>query len=112
MVTARNASGCSSIQLITINVLNDFKALEASNILTPNGDGKNDKFIIKNIDLYPDNTLKIFDRAGRILYVKRNYNNDWDGTFQGAPLAEDTYYYIVDFGSTYSYLKGFITIVR
>jgi len=88
------------------------KGPDAANILSPNGDGKNDTWVIKNLNKYPHNTVKIYDRNGKQVYTKENYSNDWDGTFRGAPLAEDTYYYIVDFGSGVNPIKGFISIVR
>ncbi|PWS30304.1 T9SS type B sorting domain-containing protein [Pedobacter paludis] len=110
-VTVTNTSGCSIDQTISITVIDDYK-LDASNVVTPNGDGINDKFIIKNIDYYPNNTLKIFDKAGRVLYTVHTYANDWDGTINGSPLAEGTYYYILDLGSNLGNFKGFINIIR
>ncbi len=110
-VTVTNASGCTSNQSITVTVEEDFK-IKPINILTPNGDGKNDKFVIENIDYYPNNTLKIFDRAGRVVFSKKGYANEWDGTYNGTALASDTYYYILDFGTNISQFKGYITIVR
>ncbi|MFA6275355.1 MAG: lamin tail domain-containing protein [Pedobacter sp.] len=110
-VTVTNASGCTSVQSITIQVSDDYQ-ITALNILTPNGDGKNDKFIIQNIDYYPNNTVKIFDRSGRTVYTKKGYDNQWDGTFNGVPLASDTYYYTIDFGTNIAPFKGYITIVR
>ena len=110
-VRVTNASGCTTTEQINITVAEDYK-LEASTIVTPNGDGKNDKFIIKNIDYYPNNTLKIFDKAGRVLYQMKSYANDWDGTLNGSPLAEGTYYYILDLGPNRGNFKGFINILR
>ena len=110
-VTVTNASGCSSNQTIFITVVDDYK-LEASTVVTPNGDGYNDKFIVKNIDYYPNNTLRIFDKAGRILYTRQGYTNDWDGTVNGSPLAEGTYYYIIDLGTGIKTFKGYINIIR
>lgn len=110
-VTVTNASGCGSDQTISITVTEDYK-LEASTVITPNGDGYNDKFIIKNIDYYPNNTLRIFDKAGRVLYTRQTYTNDWDGTINGSPLNEGTYYYIIDLGKGVGTFKGFINIIR
>ncbi len=111
-VTVTNANGCASIQIITLNVVEDYKALDINNLMSPNGDGVNDALVIKNLDMYPNNTVKVFDRAGRILYQKQNYTNDWAGTFQGSPLSEGTYFYVVDFGTGKKVLKGFVSIVN
>lgn len=110
-VTATNSAGCTASQTISIEVADDYK-VDAVNILTPNGDGINDRFVIKNIDSYPNNELKIFDRVGRLIYNKRSYLNEWDGTLSGRPLQEGTYYYILDFGPGLPKVKGFITIIR
>lgn len=110
-VTATNAAGCTSNQSITIQVEDDYK-VKPINILTPNGDGKNDRFVIENIDYYPNNTLTVFDRAGRSVYTKKGYANEWDGTLNGSTLASDTYYYILDFGPNLGQFKGYITLIR
>ena len=81
-----------------------------NNILTPNGDGKNDFFIVKGLEKYPANKLSIFDRGGRLIYATTNYQNNWDGYFNGKPLMEDTYYYMLDLGADGS-IKGFISIL-
>ncbi|WP_316850328.1 gliding motility-associated C-terminal domain-containing protein [Pedobacter agri] len=81
-----------------------------NNILTPNGDGKNDFFFIKGLEKYPANKLTIFDRGGRTIFSTFNYQNDWDGYLNGRPLMEDTYYYILDLGVNGT-IKGFISIL-
>ncbi|MNX74275.1 hypothetical protein D3C86_1057090 [compost metagenome] len=111
-VTVTNASGCTQSQTFSITVAEDFAKIKANNILTPNNDGYNDKWWIDNIDFYPDNEVKVFDKAGRLVYGKKGYDNSWDGTLNGSPLVEGTYYYIVDFGNRTRVFKGFITIIR
>jgi gliding motility-associated-like protein len=86
--------------------------ISATNILTPNGDGKNDTWLVKDIELYPNNTVTVFDRAGRTVYTKHGYNNDWDGTLGGTPLVKGTYYFTIDLGTGVNLIKGFITIIR
>ncbi|WP_394772654.1 cadherin-like beta sandwich domain-containing protein [Flavobacterium sp.] len=88
------------------------QAIIPSNIITPNGDGKNDFWIIPGIELYQNNSVKVFDRAARLVYSKNKYSNDWDGSYKGSPLNEDTYYYLIDLGSGQPKVKGFITIIR
>jgi len=87
-------------------------SITATNILTPNGDGKNDTWVIKDIQLYPNNSVTIYDRAGRTVYSKRGYGNDWDGTLRGVPLTQGTYFYTVDLGPGLPKFKGFITLLR
>lgn len=110
-VDATDAAGCSSRATVSIAVKEDFK-VDATNILTPNGDGINDTWVIRNISSYPDNEVKIFDRSGRIVYQRQNYSNDWQGTANGHPLTEGTYYYILSINNGAKTTKGFITIVR
>lgn len=87
--------------------------LAANNVITPNGDGHNDTWVIKNIDQYPNNSVKVMDKTGNIIYSARGYHNDWDGTYQNGPLPQGTYYYVVDFGEGADMVfTGFITIIR
>ena len=46
------------------------------------------------------------------IYGKKGYDNSWEGILNGAPLAEGTYYYIIDFGTSRPRFRGFITITR
>lgn len=110
-VTASNAAGCTASAQISIEVVNDYK-VNSANIMTPNGDGINDRFVIRNIDSYPGNEVKIFDRSGRLIYSKRGYQNEWDGKVNGKALEEGTYYFLLDFGAGLPKVKGFITIIR
>ncbi len=65
---------------------------------SPNGDGQDDFLTIKNIDEFPNNKIFVFDRLGNQVLNKEYYFNDWDGTYQGKTLPEDTYLYIFDDG--------------
>ena len=87
----------------------------ANNILTPNGDGQNDKWLVDNLSSYPNNQLIIMDRSSRVIYRKTGYANDWDGMFNGAPLPPDTYYFVLTFDSPSGKKvskEGYITIVN
>lgn len=85
-----------------------------NNILTANGDGKNDVWMIKDLERYPDNELTVFDRAGRIVYKTTNYKNNWAGDISGLPLSQDTYYYVIKLKKEgkIGFVKGFITILN
>jgi len=88
------------------------KELSATNLISPNGDGKNDTWVIRNIEKYPNNIVRVFDRLGRLVYSASNYNNAWDGIYQGALLPEDTYYYIIELPNGGGQKRGYISIVR
>ncbi|RSK29762.1 T9SS type B sorting domain-containing protein [Hymenobacter metallilatus] len=81
--------------------------LDFYNIITPNGDGKNDVLVIDNVALYPRNTLTIFSRWGKQVYQTRNYRNDYGGQEQ----AQGMYYYLFQLEDGTSY-KGWFEIVR
>lgn len=48
-------------------------------VLTPNNDGFNDRFVIDGLEYYEDNKLLIFNRYGDVLYEMSDYDNSWDG---------------------------------
>jgi gliding motility-associated-like protein len=111
-LTGTNTAGCSQVQGFTVTVLDDLTKIKSTNILTPNNDGFNDKWIVENIDVYPDNEVRVFDKAGRVVYTKKGYDNSWDGNMNGTALSEDTYYYVIDFGTSKAKLRGYITLIR
>lgn len=85
--------------------------LEIPNVFTPNGDGFNDFFVIKNLEKYPYNSLTIADRNGKVVYDVINYQNNWDAR----NLAIGTYYYILNYKSNnknQGMIKGIISVVR
>ncbi|MBL4669321.1 MAG: gliding motility-associated C-terminal domain-containing protein, partial [Flavobacteriales bacterium] len=84
---------------------------EISNIFTPNGDGLNDFFFIKNLEQFPNSKLEVFNRWGNLVYSDNNYQNDWDGDEQ----KTGTYFYIFypnDLSGRAQLQKGFISLIR
>lgn len=110
-------SGCEGKTVTSITVQGGKPGLFVSNVVTPNGDGKNDYFYIRNLDDYPGSRLYIFNRWGAQVYYSNNYQNDWKGT----GLAEGTYFYKVELHNpasetggvdTYTTYKGWVMIIR
>ena len=110
-VTGFNQYGRGSTKTFTLEVKADYQMLNIMNVLTPNGDGKNDIWKVENIDMYPNNTVKVFDRSGKLVFEMKGYDNSWGGTFRGSVLPEGSYYFIIDFGPGVGVRKGYITIV-
>lgn len=71
--------------------------LSISNFISPNGDGINDTWSIRGIEVTPQATLKIFDRYGKI-FVDTNFDGHyiWDGKYMGRSVASGDYWYIID----------------
>lgn len=107
-VTAMNDNGCTATSQILVTPAQE---RSVSNVLTPNGDGKNDTWIIWGITKNPNNSVKVFDRNGRLVFSQKNYSNNWDGRYNGKPLEEGAYYYVVDFGDGQPPVSGMLTIV-
>ena len=70
-------------------------------VITPDGDGINDVWVIEGMHDYPKNTVHIFDKWGNVLYEKDGYNNDWAGRgSKGELLPDGTYFYLVKLNTT------------
>ena len=83
--------------------------LEVYNSLSPNGDGDNDTFIIRNIENYPNNTVSIYNRWGVLVFEVDGYGQN-DKVFRGTSegrvtiqkseeLPEGTYFYILRYAN-------------
>ncbi|MBW8684515.1 T9SS type B sorting domain-containing protein [Chitinophaga rhizophila] len=77
----------SNVATVNMNVTPD--EVEVPNVITPNGDGVNDKLVIKGLNKFVQNEIVIYNRWNNVLYRKQNYQGEWDG--QG--LRAGTYYY-------------------
>ncbi|HEY9170307.1 MAG TPA: gliding motility-associated C-terminal domain-containing protein, partial [Lutibacter sp.] len=117
---------CGRIITVMVNVNDDCVVLacstedmEISKVVTPNGDGFNDKFEITGLEGC-DFTfgVKIFNRWGKIVYQSDNYLNNWNGRHDGSgmqigsnsELPTGTYYYIVTVsgGTGFKPMTGYI----
>jgi len=82
-------------------------------IITPNGDGDNDALIFEGLENFPENTLRIYNRWGNLVYGKNGYQQGdelWRGDKYGEELPSDTYYYILTYNN--QVFKESITILR
>ncbi len=120
MLTVYNNFGCDTSFYTTINVKP--VDLYIPNVFTPGGDGKNDFFVITEdppessskdktlVDYYVNSRLVVFNRAGRTVYTKDNYDNSWDG----GNLEDGVYYYILECNGVKStdVYRGAVTLIR
>ena len=82
------------------------------NVMTPDGDGVNDMFLIGCLSEFPAASVKIFNRWGDIVYATNNYANDWNGTYEGKPLPAGTYYYYLKLAPESPPVQSFFSIFR
>lgn len=104
-------AGCDKGTITAIKAVVGPKGLMVSNVVTPNGDGKNDYFFVRGIDKYPNTQLFIFNRWGGVVYQNKDYQNNWNAT----GLSEGTYYYrleLNDPAAGVTVYKGWVMIIR
>ncbi|MGY6561345.1 MAG: T9SS type B sorting domain-containing protein [Luteibaculaceae bacterium] len=84
----------------------------APNVISPNGDGVNDTWILEG-DLSRIQKVLVFNRWGKTVYEASGYSNDapWDGRHNGGNLPTGTYFYIIELQEQ-TPLKGEITLFR
>lgn len=75
--------------------------IEIPNVFTPNGDGLNDAFVIKNIEQHKNARLRIMNRWGDIVFESDNYETaiPWNGNHRntGQPVADGVYFYVLQY---------------
>ena len=79
------------------------------NMVSPNGDGKNDYFEIRGLERYPNNSVTIYNSWGVKVFETTNYgasNNFFRGISEGratvnqkAGLPSGTYFYVLSYGN-------------
>jgi gliding motility-associated-like protein len=99
------ADGCTTLDSVTIYVTP--REVIIPNIFTPNDDGINDVFKIKNLEYYPNSQLVVFDRWGVKVYETSNYPNNWFAS----GVTDGTYYYVLTLTNGKKY-DGFVQILR
>jgi gliding motility-associated-like protein len=77
----------------------DTVEINVSQAITPDGDGVNDTWFINNIQNYPNNSVKVYNRWGDLIFSRNNYQNDWNGSYanNGSNIPDaSSYYYQID----------------
>jgi len=88
---ARDINGCGLSNSYLVYVL------DYPRFFTPNEDGYNDLWFIKNLDQLPNYTLFIFDRYGKLLKQMNQNSSGWNGIFNGQLLPSDDYWFNLTF---------------
>lgn len=112
VLTVNDIYSCSNYDTVTVTVIPLIFEGVITSVITPNGDGINDNWYIEGIENYSDNEVQVFNIYGHLVYNKKNYTGDWQGTYNGAPLPDGTYFYVIRVGENQKELKGSLDILR
>jgi hypothetical protein len=112
-----DTNGCinsDSVHIAVSSICGD-TTIDMPNIITPNGDGMNDEWYLKNPRNIPIVVIRIFDRWGELIFEAKNPDAKWDGLYQGQPLNSGVYTFMVKGGCPVSgewERTGNITLIR
>lgn len=102
---ARDKNGCG------LSVPFQIYVLDYPRFFTPNSDGYNDVWKIKNLDLFPKAVIMIFNRYGKLLKQLNTHSAGWNGTFNNSDLPADDYWFNLNFGDG-KIIKGHFSLKR
>jgi gliding motility-associated-like protein len=102
---ARDKNGCG------ISAPYQIYVLDYPRFFTPNGDGYNDVWKIKNLDLFPKAVITIFNRYGKLLKQINGNSAGWNGKFNNSDLPADDYWFSLNF-SDGKIIKGHFSLKR
>ncbi len=89
-------------------VLNPQPGLLAYNIISPDGDGRNDAFVVENLAYYPGTALTVYSRWGQLVYEAADYRS---GAWRAEGLSAGVYFYrLVPPGGPA--MRGWVEVVR
>ena len=106
-----DANGCSNEVSEIIVPESELDCLRIPNVITPNGDGVNDEWIIENIEIFPEAHIYVYNRWGQLLYHGRGDGKRWDGSYRGHFVPSGVYMYIIKLESVEETYEGTVTVL-
>lgn len=95
-LTAVSNQGCSASDAMQVIIIP--YCVKVKNAFTPNGDGNNDLWqVYDDYGCLKNVSLHVFNRYGKKVFESRDYRNNWNGTFDGKPVPDGTYYAVLNF---------------
>ncbi len=87
LVTIRDKNNCEDV------VSNKVFVLDFPKFFSPNNDGFNDIWDIKNLN--KPAKITIYDRFGKLIYLFENNSGNWNGTFDQELMPADDYWFTI-----------------
>ncbi|MEJ8843377.1 LamG-like jellyroll fold domain-containing protein [Lacibacter sp. H375] len=115
VVTGKDINGCSNIDSVTVLVTasNSGNYL-MPNAFTPNNDGINDCFGIKNWGTVTELAFSIYNRWGERVFYTTDPASCWNGNFKAVAQTPGVYTYTINAKNACGLIKrsGIVTLVR
>ncbi|AMM50354.1 hypothetical protein TH61_03010 [Rufibacter sp. DG15C] len=112
-LTVKDKNGCTVEVTFTMQAISDGQGIEIPTGFTPNGDGINDVWVLKNLNtMFPGCRVTVYNRWGSPVFESRGYQKPWDGNVMGKPVPAGTYYTVVELGNGQPAIRKSITIIR
>jgi gliding motility-associated-like protein len=112
-VVVTDINNCAETLVVEVEFNWSFNCLVIPQLITPNNDGYNDEWRIKNIDLYPDAEVRVYNRWGKLVFGTKNLSdNPWDGRSEGKLVPTDSYHYILYLNDGSEPRSGVISVIR
>ena len=107
--------GCAWNDTIVVDII-PLKSILPSliNVITPNQDGRNDMLVFDGLDVFEQVNIEVFNQDGQVLFRRKDYQNNWNGTVNGEDLPEGVYFYVLQvlLDDRVFHLDSDLTIVR
>ena len=94
-VTVHDVEGRAASDEVIVFVIDENPQVTPRKLFSPDQDSENATWTIKNSYLLDNCVIEVFDRAGQKVFSSIGYPVPWDGTFNGKPLPEGAYYYVI-----------------
>jgi PKD repeat protein len=120
VVNIQNIYGCAASDTLSFKTFCENAQVFIPNAFTPDGDGVNDKLIVRAKGIARVKFFRVFNRWGDLVFERNNFtpndiNNSWDGKVRGVIGGPEVFVYtaevICDNGATYVY-KGNVSIIK
>lgn len=114
-LTVTDNSGCNVSEVFDL-ACKPLVPIQPNGFLSPNSDGKNDTWILDNLEFYPNCKVSVYNRWGTLVYQSQPYSNNWNGYYTegsavSGPLPAATYFYVIDtMKKSQDPIKGYLEI--
>ena len=112
VITATDkTTNCANTDSVWVKIIYE---LYVPNAFTPNSDGKNDRWQIPGMAIYPEARVTVYNRWGQVVYSAKNYyETPWDGSYKGKQQPTGSFVYSIDLAAYQKpNLKGTVTLIR